>query len=79
MWKGERMIITNDCVGCGKCLDYCQHNAIVSSGKYSMQIDENLCIECKECQEACDEYAIVTSQELFEKKELRRLLNEDRG
>lgn len=50
--------ITEDCVGCGTCVDECPAEAIKETdGKYS--IDQETCTQCGACKEACPVEAIV--------------------
>lgn len=49
--------ITDECIGCGTCLDCCPVDAIVESGEIYMINDD--CTECKACVEACPVNAIV--------------------
>lgn len=49
--------ITDDCVGCGSCVDACESNAIVEKDdKY--EITDN-CTECGNCKETCPVEAII--------------------
>lgn len=53
------MIITDDCIACGCCSDYCLMNAIIpkenrNSKSYSgYEVNQELCIKCNVCIE-CD-------------------------
>ncbi|MBQ2766903.1 MAG: 4Fe-4S binding protein [Clostridia bacterium] len=44
--------ISDDCLGCGACVDECAVNAIVEKdGKYVINADD--CIECGACASVC--------------------------
>ena len=44
--------ISDECIGCGACVEECPVNAIVEGdGKYEINADE--CIECGACADAC--------------------------
>ncbi len=44
--------ISDDCLGCGACVDECPVNAIVEKdGKYVINADE--CVECGACAGVC--------------------------
>ncbi len=49
--------ITNECTGCGSCMDSCPSEAIKEGEKYC--IDPDLCIDCGSCVDACPVSAIV--------------------
>ena len=50
--------ITDDCVGCGACIDECAVKAIEeTNGKCT--IDQEKCTQCGACQEVCPVEAIV--------------------
>lgn len=52
--------ITDDCIGCTKCLRNCPANAITGTLKQKHEIDINKCIKCGACKMACPKHAIVT-------------------
>ena len=47
------MIINNDCMGCGMCVEYCERGAIIPAGDYSYKIDALKCLKCGMCLD-CD-------------------------
>jgi NAD-dependent dihydropyrimidine dehydrogenase PreA subunit len=52
------IVITDDCIECGSCIDECPNEAISESdGKYV--IDPELCSECQSCMDICPNEAIV--------------------
>ncbi len=49
--------ITDECIGCGTCVDTCPVSAIVESGDIYKITDE--CTECRSCVDSCPVNAIV--------------------
>jgi len=50
--------ITDECVGCGTCVEECPVNAISEDGdKY--KIDAEACTDCGKCKEVCPADAII--------------------
>jgi len=52
------IIITDDCLECGSCVDECPEEAI-SEGEGKYVIDQDLCVQCKSCMEVCPNEAII--------------------
>lgn len=50
--------ITDECVGCGLCMEECPAEAI-SEGDGIYIIDQNICTECGTCISVCPNEAIV--------------------
>ncbi len=50
-------IITNECIGCGSCIDECPTQAI-SEGNEVYTIKLDLCTDCGSCKESCPADAI---------------------
>lgn len=50
-------VITDECTGCGSCIDSCPVDAI-SEGEIYV-IDPELCTDCGDCVETCPVEAIV--------------------
>jgi ferredoxin len=49
--------ITDECLGCGTCLESCPNEAIIEGEIYV--IDQEKCTECGTCVESCPTEAIV--------------------
>ena len=49
-------VISEDCIGCGACLDVCPADAITEGTPFV--IDEDACIECGACADQCPTGAI---------------------
>lgn len=52
------VVITDDCIECGSCIDECPSEAI-SEGNGKYMIDPELCGECLTCMDICPSEAIV--------------------
>ena len=50
--KGEGYCITDDCIGCGRCLDVCPQNCI-NTESIPHVIEQEHCLHCGNCMEAC--------------------------
>ena len=44
----KRIIFTDNCVGCGQCLEVCKHDALYPVG-YTIKHDSSRCTSCGEC------------------------------
>ena len=55
-----KLVITDACIGCGKCLRNCPVNAISGDVKKKHYIDLELCVNCGTCKPACPVNAIVS-------------------
>ncbi|MCL2675853.1 MAG: 4Fe-4S binding protein [Firmicutes bacterium] len=49
--------VTEECIGCGACVDSCPVTAIVLNDK--AEIDPDTCIDCGACESECPVSAIV--------------------
>jgi len=52
------IVITDDCIECGSCVEVCPEDAI-SEGEGKFVIDQEKCIECASCLDECPTEAIV--------------------
>jgi NAD-dependent dihydropyrimidine dehydrogenase PreA subunit len=52
------VVITDDCLECGSCIEECPEDAI-SEGEGKYVIDQEKCIECLSCMDVCPNDAIV--------------------
>ena len=57
--SGKPIIKTENCVGCGKCLTECAHDALKMKG-IKMTIDHDVCVGCGRCIALCAFDAIYT-------------------
>jgi heterodisulfide reductase subunit A len=51
-------VVSDKCTGCGKCIPYCQYNAIVRDGD-KVRVLESVCNGCGACLSSCPQEAIV--------------------
>ncbi|MBI5142083.1 MAG: 4Fe-4S binding protein [Nitrospirae bacterium] len=51
-------LITDKCVGCGKCADVCPHGVFVVEGGKAAITDRDKCMECGACATNCEFGAI---------------------
>lgn len=53
------VIITEECIECGSCVEVCPEEAIMEHDEGGYYIDTDLCIECLSCLDECPSGAIV--------------------
>lgn len=53
------IIDTDECIGCGACVDVCVTGAIEIDDGFCTVVDESECKGCGECQEECPVNAIT--------------------
>lgn len=54
-------ILVSKCIGCGKCLDVCEDDAILGKPKFVHVVVQKNCTQCNRCLEVCPEGAIITA------------------
>lgn len=54
-------ILVSKCIGCGKCLDACDDDAILGKPKFVHVVVQKNCVQCNKCLEVCPEGAVVTA------------------
>lgn len=52
-------ILQDECIGCNKCQDICDDEAILGKKKFIHIIDQDECVQCGECMKVCEEGAII--------------------
>jgi len=58
------IIITDDCMGCGFCVEECPSSAIESKANYQYEIKQDLCTGCETCLSVdCPAQAIIIKEE----------------
>lgn len=75
--KPQLMHMKNKCVGCGACVNACQHGCITMSDRYS-EFDRKKCTVCKECAKACPHNAIKFVGNLTTVSEIMKTVLRDR-
>ena len=55
-------IDTDECSGCGICVDACPEGVLDIVGSTAAVVNEDSCIECGECVEECPMGAIVLDE-----------------
>lgn len=55
-------IDTDECSGCGICVDACPEGVLDIVGSTAAVVNEDSCIECGECAEECPMGAIVLDE-----------------
>ena len=53
------IIDTDECIGCGACVDVCATGAIEIDDGFCTVVDDSECKGCGECQEECPVNAIT--------------------
>lgn len=53
------VVITDECIECGTCIEICPEEAIKEREEGGYYIDPELCAECLTCLEECPSEAIV--------------------
>lgn len=56
-------IDTDECSGCGICIDSCPNEVLDIVGSTASVVNEDACIECGECVEECPMGAIDIEEE----------------
>lgn len=73
----ELLFYARRCIGCGKCLEVCQHGAIyMQDGK--MQFDRNKCSNCGSCAEVCYPKAREMAGDLVDVNYVMKQIEKDR-
>ncbi|MDD6729831.1 4Fe-4S binding protein [Hugonella massiliensis] len=57
------LISTDDCIGCGICVDACPQEVLEVDGGVCVVANEESCIACGDCLEECPMGAITEIQE----------------
>jgi len=57
------IINTDDCTGCGICVDTCAHDVLDIVDDFATVINEEACTACGECMEECPMEAITEIEE----------------
>lgn len=55
--QNRKLLISDWCKGCGKCVDKCKQNAL-SIINNKCQVDMDKCVLCSYCADVCDEFCI---------------------
>jgi NAD-dependent dihydropyrimidine dehydrogenase PreA subunit len=55
-------VISENCVGCGECIDVCPVNIYELQDGKSVTINEEECIGCESCVEVCENDAITVTE-----------------
>ena len=61
-YDGKPSVRPKDCVGCGRCMRVCAHNAISFTefeGRRAARIDHDLCVGCGRCVGLCHEHGAI--------------------
>ena len=51
-------LLSEKCIGCGKCTEVCPHNVLTIENKKAVISDKNSCMECGACTKNCPFAAI---------------------
>ncbi len=56
-WRSSKPVVTDKCIGCGICVDFCPEGCIIVENKKS-KIDYDYCKGCLICANVCPVKAI---------------------
>lgn len=68
----------NNCIGCGHCIEICQHKAISISPDEGIVIDRENCDLCMKCADECYAKALRPVARLMNKEEILAVVKEDK-
>ncbi|MGM0500382.1 MAG: glycyl-radical enzyme activating protein [Bacillota bacterium] len=77
--RSEIIYYKNNCVGCGKCIESCQNDAIKQDEIFGLITDQEKCVNCGDCAAAClhDAREIVGEEKTI--KDVLNLIRKDRS
>ena len=52
-------LLTEVCIGCGRCIEVCPHQVFIIAAKKALIIDRDACMECGACAKNCPVAAIL--------------------
>ena len=74
--KPQLLVYRSKCVGCGRCLEICNYDAL-SLSKGKIKCDWAKCISCSDCVQACPTEALAMAGEWKKVKEVFRVIASD--
>ena len=74
----EIMLIQNNCIDCGKCIEICPDDAVGNSPEGNRTIDRSRCIVCGECLKVCYANTINISGRYLSVSEVLDVVERDR-